>query len=102
RRLVESVPGYRVAWTANDGAEAVRRAAADRPDVILMDLLMPVLGGEEATRQIMAASPCPILIVTASPGAKLGKGYEALRAGGRRGPGGGGLRGGGGRGGGRR
>src|SRR5215467_7615795 len=78
RRLVESVPGYVVAWTAADGAEAVRLASADRPDVILMDLVMPVMSGEEATRRIMTACPCPILIVTASVGANFGKVYEPL------------------------
>jgi len=82
RRLVESVPGYAVAWTAPDGAEAVRLATADRPDAILMDLVMPLMSGEEATRQIMAVCPCPILIVTASVGANFGKVYEALGAGG--------------------
>src|SRR6476469_6001923 len=81
-RPVESVPGYQVAWTAADGAEAVRLAAADRPDVILMDLIMPVMDGAEATRRIMAASPCPILVVTASVGGNFGKVYEALGAGG--------------------
>src|SRR3954467_14700659 len=82
RRLVESVPGNAVAWTAADGAEAVRMAAADRPDAILMDLVMPVMDGAEATRRIMAVSPCPILVVTASVGANFGKVYEALGAGG--------------------
>jgi two-component system response regulator WspF len=82
RRLVESVPGYVVAWEAVDGADAVRRAAADRPDAILMDLVMPVMNGAEATRRIMAASPCPILIVTASLGTNFGKVYDALGAGG--------------------
>jgi len=82
RRLVESVPGYSVAWVAADGAEAVRKAAADRPDVVLMDMVMPVMDGVEATRRIMAASPCPVLIVTASLGANFGKVYEALGAGG--------------------
>src|SRR5947209_18108224 len=82
RRLVESVATYTVAWTAVDGAEAVRRAAADRPDAILMDLVMPVLDGAETTRQIMATAPCPILIVTASLGANFGRVYEALGAGG--------------------
>ena len=82
RKLVESVPGYHVAWTAADGAEAVRQAAADRPDVILMDLIMPVMDGAEATRRIMVASPCPILVVTASVGTNFGKVYEALGAGG--------------------
>src|SRR5436305_9789749 len=82
RRVVDSVPGYAVAWTAADGAEAVRKAAADRPDVVLMDMVMPVMDGVEATRRIMAASPCPVLIVTASLGANFGKVYEALGAGG--------------------
>jgi two-component system response regulator WspF len=82
RRVVESVPGYTIAWIAADGAEAVRLAAADRPDVILMDLMMPVMDGATATRKIMAASPCPVLVVTASVGANFGKVYEALGAGG--------------------
>src|SRR5262245_5484102 len=66
RRLVLSVPGYSVAWLAEDGEEAVRKAAADRPDVVLMDLVMPRLNGVEATRRIMKQSPCPILVVTAT------------------------------------
>jgi two-component system response regulator WspF len=82
KRLVQSVPGYAVAWTAADGAEAVRQAAADRPDAILMDLVMPVMDGVEATRQIMAATPCPILIVTSSVAGNFAKVYEALGYGG--------------------
>jgi len=82
RRLVTSVPGYSVAWTAADGAEAVRRAAADRPDAILMDLVMPVLDGAEATRRIMAESPCPILLVTSSVSCNFNKVYEAMGHGG--------------------
>ena len=81
RRLLASVPGYTIAWTAADGAEAVRKAAADRPDVILMDLIMPVLDGAEATRRIMADSPCPILLVTSSVTGNFTKVYEAMGAG---------------------
>ncbi len=66
RRLVASVPGHVVAWTAADGEEAVRKAAKDSPDIILMDLVMPVMDGVEATRRIMAANPCPILLVTST------------------------------------
>ena len=66
RRLVLSVPGYTIAWIAEDGDDAVRKAAADRPDAVLMDLVMPRLNGVEATRQIMKQTPCPILVVTAT------------------------------------
>jgi two-component system response regulator WspF len=66
KRVVLSTPGYQIAWQAEDGAEAVRRTRLDRPDVILMDLIMPVMNGVEATRQIMQSSPCPILVVTVS------------------------------------
>jgi two-component system response regulator WspF len=82
RRLVASVPGYAVAWTAADGAEAVREAARDRPDVILMDLVMPVMDGVEATRRIMADSPCPILLVTSSVTGNFDLVYRAMGFGG--------------------
>lgn len=83
RRVVLSVPGYTVAWMAADGTEAVRKAAEDRPDVILMDLLMPVLDGVEATRRIMATNPLPILLVTScAAGNNIGKVYEAMGYGG--------------------
>ena len=82
RRLVHSVPGYRVAWTAENGEEAVRKAAQDGPDIILMDLVMPVLDGVEATRRIMANSPCPILLVTSSVTGNFNMVYRAMGCGG--------------------
>jgi len=82
RRLVLSVPGYSVAWTAENGEEAVRKAAKDRPDVILMDLVMPVLDGAEATRRIMAQSPCPVLLVTSSVSGNFNLVYRAMGCGG--------------------
>ncbi len=66
RRIVEATDGLEVAWIAMDGIEAVARTAEDRPDLILMDLVMPEMDGVEATRRIMAETPCPILIVTAT------------------------------------
>ncbi len=78
KRVLLSVPSYQVAWIARDGAEAVARCAKDKPDLILMDLFMPVMDGVEATRQIMQQSPCTILIVTASVGKNAGKVFEAM------------------------
>lgn len=78
RRVVESVPGYRVAWTAADGEEAVRKCAAATPDLVLMDLIMPRMDGATATAEIMRNSPCPILVVTASVQGNSEKVYEAM------------------------
>src|SRR5262249_14318557 len=64
RRVVLSDPRHEIAWVARDGDEAVRRCRADRPDVVLMDLVMPQVNGAEATRQIMRESPLAILVVT--------------------------------------
>jgi two-component system response regulator WspF len=64
RQVLVTAGGYTVAWVARDGAEAVRRCVEDRPDVVLMDLVMPEMDGVEATRRIMATAPCAILLVT--------------------------------------
>ncbi|MBI5691827.1 MAG: chemotaxis response regulator protein-glutamate methylesterase [Verrucomicrobia bacterium] len=81
RRVLAQAPRHQVAWTAADGAEAVRRCAEDRPDLILMDLIMPVMDGVEATRRIMAASPCAILVVTATVEGTTSRVFDALGAG---------------------
>ena len=78
RRVVDSLPDHEVAWTAGDGVEAVALAKRDRPDLILMDLLMPHLDGAQATRQIMAAAPCAILVVTATVSGNISLVYDAM------------------------
>lgn len=56
--------GYQVVM-ANDGEEAVKIAALSRPDLILMDLSMPVLDGLAATRRIREESPSPYIPIIA-------------------------------------
>jgi two-component system response regulator WspF len=81
RRAVSSEPGVSIAWTAADGADAVKKAIADRPDLILMDLIMPGTDGVEATRQIMRQCPCAIVVVTATVEGNASRVYEAISAG---------------------
>jgi two-component system, chemotaxis family, response regulator WspF len=81
RCAVQSQPGWQVAWEAQHGDEAVRLCARDTPDLILMDLLMPGANGAKATRAIMAASPCPILVVTTGKESDAPLAFEALSAG---------------------
>ncbi|MGO4405965.1 chemotaxis response regulator protein-glutamate methylesterase [Bosea sp. RAF48] len=78
RRIVTSTAEHKVAWVAIDGSEAVEATRRDRPDLILMDLNMPVMDGVEATRRIMAETPCPILLVTASVDANVSGVYDAM------------------------
>ena len=78
RRVVGSLPDHTVAWLAADGAEAVALAQRDRPDLILMDLIMPGMDGVQATRLIMADSPCAILIVTATVSGNIALVYDAM------------------------
>jgi len=78
RRIVLNSAVHKVAWAAQTGEEAVRKCEADTPDLILMDLFMPDMDGVEATRRIMYASPCPILVVTATMEDHAGKVFEAM------------------------
>ena len=64
RRTMEE-EGLEVVGEAADGEEALRLAAALRPDVVLMDVTMPVLDGVEATRQLHEHLPeIPVVILT--------------------------------------
>ena len=78
RRIVASLSDTEVAWIAENGQESVDKCRADRPDLVLMDLIMPVMNGVEATRRIMLESPCPILVVTATVSGNRNEVFEAL------------------------
>lgn len=81
RQLLVSAGRHEIAWVANDGAEAVECCRSDRPHLVLMDLAMPKVDGVEATRQIMAETPCPILIVTDGGETKGTQLFDAMGAG---------------------
>ena len=79
--IVEKEMGWQVLWQANDGAQAIQACAEQLPDMILMDLLMPVMDGVAATGEIMRNNPCPIVIVTAGVDKNAVEVFEALSEG---------------------
>ena len=65
RDVLEQEPDFEVVGEAGDGRQAIAMAEEHQPDVIIMDISMPVLGGIEATQRIKELSPTiPILILT--------------------------------------
>lgn len=85
QRLVDilaSDPELELVGEAQDGKRAIEICQQCRPDVITMDMMLPVMSGFSATEYIMAHCPTPILVVSASINrGELFKIYEALAAG---------------------
>lgn len=80
--VLERAPDIVVLGEAENGKQAIERCEALRPDVITMDMMLPVMSGLAATEYIMAHCPTPILIVSSSTNrGELFRTYEALAAG---------------------
>ncbi len=81
RRLIQGEGKHEIIWVAENGKIAVEKCSQQVPDLMLMDLIMPIMNGVESTRQIMKYSPCPILVVTSSVSGNSGLVFEAMGAG---------------------
>lgn len=80
--ILESDPEIQVVGRAKNGAEAVELAARLKPDLITMDVHMPVMDGFEATKEIMVQTPAPIVIVSSSASREdVALSFDAMRAG---------------------
>ena len=80
RMLISSQPDLEVVGEAANGAEAVKLADSFRPNVVLMDLQMPVMNGVAATRQIHSTQPdCHVIALTTFDGDEYI--FDCLRAG---------------------
>jgi DNA-binding NarL/FixJ family response regulator len=80
RKILENEPGTAVVGEAVDGENAVTAVGRLRPDVVLMDIRMPVLDGIEATRRIVRAQPDTRVLILTTFGLDTYV-YDALRAG---------------------
>jgi len=80
RKILESEPETTVVGEAGDGEDAVSEALRLRPDVVVMDIRMPVLDGIEATRRIVGRQPTTRVLILTTFGLDSYV-YEALRAG---------------------
>jgi DNA-binding NarL/FixJ family response regulator len=80
RKILEAEPETTVVGEAGDGEDAVAAARRLRPDLVLMDIRMPVLDGIEATRRIVGAQPGTRVLILTTFGLDTYV-YDALRAG---------------------
>ncbi|GAB4265560.1 MAG: chemotaxis-specific protein-glutamate methyltransferase CheB [Deferrisomatales bacterium] len=82
RGVLESDPEIQVVGEAENGLEGVRKCVELGPDVVLMDIQMPVMDGLEAVERIMRERPTPVIILSATvhPG-EVKSAFRAVRAG---------------------
>ncbi len=84
-QLLEAIfslePGFEIVGRARDGREAVELTQRTRPDLVTMDVVMPVMNGFEATLRIMTDCPTPIIVVSGQDVNSVGFALNAMKAG---------------------
>src|SRR5678815_2277992 len=80
--LFSSSPDFQVVGAVENGAEAIERALHVSPDLIIMDVYMPIVDGLDATKEIMRDAPTPIVMVSGSASTRdVSMGLSAMQAG---------------------
>lgn len=80
--VLQEDPAIKVVGTVRHGQEALEWMARRKPDVVLMDIHMPVMNGLEATRRIMSTCPVPVIIVSATwDRENVARTFQAMEAG---------------------
>jgi two-component system chemotaxis response regulator CheY len=82
-QIITDIGGFEVVGHARNGAEGIRLYEELSPDVVCMDVVMPVLDGLQATRSILQLDPDAKIIVVSSVGGSRDTSVEAARAGAR-------------------
>ena len=80
-RILETDPEIEVVGTAENGAEGLQKVKDLRPDVVTLDLMMPVMDGLTALERIMRGAPTPVVIVSATSREGARETLEALALG---------------------
>ena len=78
QQILVQESNYHIAWIAHDGTQAIAQCIKNTPDLVLMELNLPLMNGVEATRGIMKTAPCPILIVTTAVNNNTAQVFEAM------------------------
>jgi two-component system response regulator WspF len=81
QQAISLTSAHQVIWIARAADDAAERCTRDTPDLVLMDLLTTGSGSVDLVRRIMAASPCPILMVTDSVSLNAARLFDAMGCG---------------------
>lgn len=79
--ILEKDPGIKIVGTARNGKDALKKLRELEPDLVTLDINMPVMSGDTALKHIMISSPCPIVIVSGMESENMTPVFDYLRLG---------------------